>query len=304
MSENLVERLKRDILVMYLPMQTALLDWGKEMESHLSKWIIDNPDKYQDALSKSYEAGCDLGHTATQAASTIRCKTFGLEDNVEEYNVKSAQLAKQVTPDGCFVVGNISVSNPDFMEPAGNLTKQEVSDSYKRQILALAEGGVDALHIGGSQMDALEIALKIAKKYTNLPVLAAPSYYKMIPGFRTLYGTDPIATSKMCEQAGAEIIGFICGGVLYEQCCDLIKEINIATDKPSFSQPNPGTPELRDGKTFYPDTPDDFEKWSEKWIQAGARLVGSCCGTTLEHYRKASKVVRKWRDENIEQQSL
>lgn len=300
MKEGFLERLAEDILVMYLPMQTELMPYGKEMESHLSEWVLAHPDAYQDALAKSCEAGCDMGHTATQASSVFRAGPFGVADRVEEFNRRSAELAREVTPEHCFVVGNISVSNPDFMEPLGNYSRREVCDGYKQQALALAEGGVDVLHISGSQDDVQYVAIQTAGEETGLPIIAGTSYYrqKVKEGFRTMMGTTPADAGRHCKESGADVIGFCCGDTVYEDCAELLQAIREGARKPTFPQVNAGMPTLTDGKTVHPGTPEEFRAEVPNWIEAGARMIGGCCGTTLEHYRSAADAVREWRAES------
>ncbi len=178
MSADFLTRLVEDVLVMYAPMQTVLLEWGKDQEDHLSDWVLKNPEKYQEALIKSFDAGCEMCHTATQASSPFRAEPFGFQNRIHELNIKSAQLAREVTPKDCFVIGNISGSNPDFLEPYGSYTEQFLYEGYKAQILALAEGGVDALHISGVQPDTLSVAVRAAKELTGLPVMSFNTYFR------------------------------------------------------------------------------------------------------------------------------
>lgn len=135
MANEFLERIESEVLILYAPMQTLLMDWGKDLESHLSEWVLAHPEEYQEALIKSYEAGCDMGHTATQASSLFRSAPFNLQDKVHEFNFKSAQLAREVTPKEFYVVGNISGSNPDFLEPYGSYTPEFVYEGYKEQIM-------------------------------------------------------------------------------------------------------------------------------------------------------------------------
>lgn len=292
MPENLLERLRSEILILYAPMQTLLMDWGKDLESHLSEWILNNPEKYQEALVKSFEAGCDMGHTATQASSVFRSMPFGLQDRVYEFNCRSAGLAREVTPRDCYVVGNISGSNPDFLEPYGSYTREYVYEGYKEQILALAEGGVDVLHISGNHQEAMVIAIEVAKKFTSLPVIAHNTYYKMKKGFRTMMGYDVEKASIMLAEAGADVVGAICGQWSYQDGIGIINEMREATDKFLGCQPDAGLPYLSEGKTIYPATPEDMACAVPRWIQAGARVVGGCCGTTLEHYARISQLIK------------
>ena len=95
MATDFLERLRSDRLIGYMPMQTFLVEeYGKPMENHLSEWILAHPGEYQDAARRSFDAGCDMVHTGTQASSRIRSKPFGLEDRVYEFNFESAKLAR------------------------------------------------------------------------------------------------------------------------------------------------------------------------------------------------------------------
>lgn len=292
MANEFLERIESEVLILYAPMQTLLMDWGKDLESHLSEWVLAHPEEYQEALIKSYEAGCDMGHTATQASSLFRSAPFNLQDKVHEFNFKSAQLAREVTPKEFYVVGNISGSNPDFLEPYGSYTPEFVYEGYKEQIVALADGGVDILHISGNHQESMAIAIQAAKELTGLPIIAHNTYYKMKKGYRTMMGYDTKKATTMLEEAGADVVGAICGKWSYPEGTKIIREIADSTDRFIGCQPDAGLPDLIDGETVYPATPDELAAVVPDWIDAGAKLVGGCCGTTLEHYRKLSSAVK------------
>jgi 5-methyltetrahydrofolate--homocysteine methyltransferase len=299
MARNFLERLQTDLLVAYAPMQTVLIDWGKDMESHLSEWVLAHPDKYQDALRQSYKAGCDMGHTATQASSKFRSIPFGLESKVFEFNYQSAKLAKEVTPPDHFVVGNISASNPDFLEPYGNMTYDYVYEGYKEQILGLAEGGVDAFHISGNHIGELNVAVKVAKDHTDIPVIGSNVFYKGKKGFRTMMGQDPRTASEMVDRAGADLVCLNCGLLDYRGTTEVLRLMREGTEKYLGVMPDAGLPELIDGVTVYPLTPEEMAKEVLNWLGGGARLVGGCCGTTLKHYEAMSEAVKHWRAKRL-----
>lgn len=296
MADEFISRLQEDLLILYAPMQTLLLDWGKDQEAHLSDWVLKNPEKFQEALVQSYEAGCDMGHTATQASSVFRAQPFNQQDRIYELNFRSARLAREVTPQGCFVVGNISGSNPDFLEPYGSYTPAYVYEGYKEQILALADGGVDVFHISGNHQESMVIAIEAAKELTGLPVIGHNTFYKGKKGFRTMMGYDPAKASKMLDVAGADVVGAICGLWSYEDGVKLLKEMREGTTKPLGCQPDAGLPDLLDGKTVHPATPDEMERWAPNWIEANGKVLGGCCGTTLEHYVRLARVVKRFRE--------
>jgi 5-methyltetrahydrofolate--homocysteine methyltransferase len=284
-----------DILLHYFPLHSALADWGKDLESHLSEWIVTHPEAYQDALAKSFEAGCDFASTSTQAASPWRAAVFGLRHKVREHNLASARLAKEVAPPDRYVAGFVSTTNPDFLEPVGGLTRQEVYDGYAEQISALLEGGADLIMIAGNHIDEAAIAIRVAKDLANLPVVSQNVYYAGHQGFRSMVGHDPATGCRILLEAGADVVGASCGLMkaedpkdprsYYDCAAELVVQMRAATDTPLAIQPNAGMAQLVEGRTVYPASPEELVRAAPRMLRAGARIVGGCCGTSLEHYR-------------------
>jgi 5-methyltetrahydrofolate--homocysteine methyltransferase len=123
------------------------------------------------------------------------------------------------------------------------------------------------------------------------------TYFKGKKGIRTMMGYTPEHASKMVDEAGADAIGAICGLWSYEDGVEILKSMRRGTNKPLGCQPDAGLPDLIDGQTVYPGTPDDMARWTPAWIAAGGKLIGGCCGTTIEHYRRLAEVVRQHRQE-------
>jgi len=303
MASDFLERLRNDVLIGYMPMQTFLVEeYGKPMEQHLSEWVLDHPEEFKDAIRRSYEAGCDMTHTATQASSVLRTSPFGqaLVDRLYELNYKSARLAREVTPEGYYVIGNISHSNPDFLEPLGSYTYDEVCEGYKVQILGLAEGGVDAFHISGNHIEEGIIAVKMAKELTDIPVIAHDVFYPTKKGFRSMMGLAPGTSAAKLQEASADVVGTNCGLMTksldtkdwYTAATELVREIGKGTDRPISFQPDAGLAQLVGGETVYPAFPEEMASEVLNWVSAGARMVGGCCGTSLEHCRRISAVIK------------
>jgi len=304
MADNLLARLRNtdDILLHYFPLHSALADWGKDLESHLSEWIVTHPEAYQDALAKSYEAGCDFGSTSTQAASPWRANAFGLRGKVHEHNYLSAKLGKEVTPDDCYLAGFVSSTNPDFLEPLGSLTRADLYEGYREQISALLEGGVDLIMVVGNDLDAKLEAVKAAKALDDVPVVAQNVYFAGLRGYRTMMGFDVATATTRALEAGADVVGASCGLMkraeddnpqgYFECATSLVAETRACCDAVLSMQPNAGMAQLVDGETVHPATPDELAEQAPNWIAAGARIVGGCCGTSLEHYRKLAANLR------------
>ena len=296
-----LERLQetQDILLHYFPLHSALADWGKELESHLSEWVLDHPESYQEAIVRSREAGCDLVSTSTQAASPWRAAVFGLRERVHEFNYQSARLAREVVPQGRYLAGFVSDTNPDFLEPLGSLTYREVYDGYKEQIAALLEGGVDLILIVGNHLEEKLIAVEVAKDLSDKPVVAQNVFYQGARGFRTMMGLDPTQASARLQDSGADAVGASCGLMKREEdpysyyagATSLVEQMREGTTKPLSIQPNAGMAQLVKGQTVYPATPQELAREVPRWIEVGARIVGGCCGTSLEHYRAIRPIV-------------
>ncbi|MEW5725996.1 MAG: homocysteine S-methyltransferase family protein [Thermodesulfobacteriota bacterium] len=305
MAMDLRQRLKEtdDILLHYYPLHSALADWGKDLESHLSEWIITHPEAYQEAIVKSLEAGCDFVSTSTQAASPWRAKVFGFGHKVREHNYLSAKLAREVTPKDRYLAGFVSTTNPDFLEPLGAMTRQEVYDGYKEQIEALLEGGVDLIMIVGNHIEEGVIAIEVTRDLGDVPVVSQNVYYRGKKGFRSLMGHDPGGGSRRLLEVGSDVVGASCGLMkrpedaadrrgYFAFATELVQEMRAGCQAILSIQPNAGLAQLVDGRTTYPATPEELAAEAPNWIKAGARIVGGCCGTSLEHYRRLAEAVR------------
>ena len=307
---SILDRLEstRDVLLHYFPLHSALTDWGKPLEDHLSKWIVEHPGEYKDAIVQSIEAGCDLVSTSTQASSPWRAAVFGLGDRVHDLNYKSAALARSVMPSDKYLCGFVSSTNPDFLEPVGSLGRAEVYDGYKEQISALLEGGVDCIMIVGNHLDEALIAVEVSKDLASAPVVVQNVFYMGRSGYRTMMGHDVATATRLAGEAGADIVGASCGLMkegepepghtgYYEAATSLVREMRSGYEGFLSIQPNAGMAQLRDDETCYPATPGELAKEMGSWIEAGARIIGGCCGTSLDHYKAMSGVLRgeSWR---------
>ena len=303
---TLLDRLRTtdEVLLHYFPLHSALAAWGKPLEVHLSQWIVEHPDQYQDALLKSFEAGCDLASTSTQAGSPWRAEVFGLRDRVHELNYQSARLAREIMPPDRFLAGFVSSTNPDFLEPLGSLAPSAVYDGYKEQISALLEGGVDNIMIVGNHLEESVIAVRVAKDLASVPVTVQNVFYHGLTGFRTMMGHDVATATKRAAEAGADIVGASCGLMregastpgktgYYEAATSLVREMRSSYSGLLSIQPNAGMAQILDGETNYPASSEEMAGEVGAWIRAGARIVGGCCGSSLDHYRAIAPIARE-----------
>lgn len=206
-----------------------------------------------------------------------------------------------MTPPDRYVLGHVSITNPDFLQPLGNLTYEEVYEGFKEQMTALVEGGIDVFLLVGNQTDAGEIAAKVAKDICDLPIIFQNVFFATRKGFRTMLGLTPEEASARAERAGADVVGGSCGLMTkslntsewYPSATRLVNEMRRGCGQYLSVQPDAGIAQLIEGKTVYPVSPDEMANEVYHWIEAGARIVGGCCGTNLEHYRKIARVLKE-----------
>jgi len=288
---NFLERLNTDVLVTFGAVATELEKDGFDLSGFLGGWVVDHPDAYQRLLKAYVDIGCDLlGVTGSQGAR-FRLEKWGLQDKVIEINIKATKIVREVTPPNCFVVGTCMASGK-MLEPFGDATPELLYDVFREEAVGYAEGGADVLWIM-TMFDIQEavLAVKAAKDFTQLPVIASMSFDFTPKGGRTIMGVDPKTAVEKLLDAGADVIGHNCGGATPEESTHILREMGALTDKPLVVKPNAGIPESVDGRQVYPATPERYAKEVPNWIAAGARIVGGCCGAGLEHTAKIAEAV-------------
>jgi len=313
MAMNFMERLRNtdDVLIYFGPIPTFLaVEYGYPLEEHVSVWTVDHPEEFQDALRRIWAAGHDCVQIGTQSASPFRSEPFGkaVVDRVYELNYKTAKLAKETTPEDHYSFGIIGTTTPDFLEPVGNMTYDDVYEGYLEQIKGLADGGVDGITVAGNQIEQAVIVIKAIKDhYPDIPIIARNIFYAGKKGFRTMEGVDPKSATIRLHETDAEVQGTSCGLMTkstdssdwYPAATALLREIRQGTDKYLMIQPDPGIPEIVNGKTVWPATPEQMVSEVPNWLSIGTRIIGGCCGTGLEHGRKVAELLRERRAKGL-----
>jgi 5-methyltetrahydrofolate--homocysteine methyltransferase len=151
---------------------------------------------------------------------------------------------------------------------------------FTNQAIALAAGGVDGIVIE-TMMDLGEAkaALRAVRESTSLPVVVSLTFNKHRSGYATLMGVRPEQAAVELERAGADVIGTNCGAGI-DDMIEVARVMHRATSLPIWCKPNAGLPEFVDGNTVYRETPERMASKLGAIVEAGARIVGGCCGTT------------------------
>jgi 5-methyltetrahydrofolate--homocysteine methyltransferase len=286
-----LERVKRGTILFDGAMGTFLQKNGLQVGECPEEWNISHPEVVKSIHKSYYDAGSDCVETNSFGGTKVKLSKFGMGDKVAEYNKRAAELAKEVCPSGKFVAASIG-STGEMLEPYGDFSVQECYDNYAEQIIALKDGGVDALCIE-TMMDLEEakIALKAAKENTKLPVIVSLTYNQSPNGYRTLMGNTIAQIVKDLIAGGADIIGTNCGNGI-ENMIEILKEYKSnAHDMLYLVQPNAGLPEVVGEKTIYKETPEIMKAKVVNLISLGLNILGGCCGTTPDHIRAFREVL-------------
>ncbi len=273
-------------------LQSLGCDPGESVE----KWGLEHEETLR-KLHKSYiEAGADIILTNTLGGNSIKLKKYNLDDEVRSLNKELAEIALDVVSAfdrKIYVAGNVGPTG-ELMEPYGLLTESDLIKSFSEQIKVLSETRVDLIFIE-TMMDVNEAvcAVKAVKESCDLPVFASISFNPDRNGFRTVMGNSPEQAVEMLQSAGADVVGSNCGGVLAEMMPDLVKQMKKAGARLVVIEPNAGIPTVINGKTVFPQSPQEMAKSFPAIVDAGANAVGGCCGATSEHIRLIVKTVRE-----------
>jgi 5-methyltetrahydrofolate--homocysteine methyltransferase len=292
MANAFLEKLKAGILVADGATGTNLQKVGLLAGMSPEAWVIESPEKIL-ALEQSFvDAGSDLILTCTFGGTRLRFKNTPYADRMPEVNRKAVELARKAASSraGVLVGGSMGPVG-GLMKPYGPLSVEEVTAAYAEQAKALTEAGVDVLVIETQfSLEEAKAALDAARQAGDLPVVVSFSYDR---GTRTMMGVKPEQVVKTFLPLGVAVIGANCGTML-ENMETIIKEYAAAAPGlPLWAKPNAGLPVLdENNNAVYTVTPEQMGAFAQKFVAAGARVVGGCCGSTPGHIAGIVKAVK------------
>jgi len=287
---SFIEQIEKEPVICFGAIATMLIDRGFDLSGCLGKWFLDNPDDLRWLTKQYMDAGCKIMGAGGSQGGPWKLEKWGLESKIIEINTGVTKIVKQSIPSGCYVTGTILPSGK-LLKPMGDLDPEELYNGYKEEVTGYAEGGVDAMWVM-TMMDIEEAVIAVkASKESGLPVIASMAFGMMPKGTYTMMGVDPKTAAKRLAAAGADIIGHNCGGATPEAVTSILRQMREVTDKPLVAKPNAGKPEVVNGKTLYNLPPQDFAMHAANWVDAGAKIIGGCCGSTPEHAAKIKVAV-------------
>jgi len=277
-------------------MGTQLAEAGLEMGGQN---CITHPDAVLAVHRQYVECGVDLLITNTLTMNRLYIEKQNMGINVREVNLAGARLAKSAARQGQYVLGDMSTTG-QLLKPYGDLAEADAYEAFKEQAEILAEGGVDGYIIETMfSMKEAQCALRACRDVAPLPVIVSMAFKTAAKGGRTEMGDSAKACAQAFQDGGASVVGANCGDLSPSEMAEVVSAFCSATSLPVAAQPNAGKPRLAGNQTVFDMGPAEFAEGVSKCLQAGARLVGGCCGTSPAHLRAVASVVGARRVETV-----
>lgn len=255
-------------------------------------WILEHPKVLVDLQKEYIAAGTDILFAPTFTSNRLKLAEYGLEDSVASINKELVALSKEAAADAgrpVYIAGDLTMTG-EQLYPMGSLGFEELVEVYKEQIGYCLEAGVD-LFVVETMMSLQECraAVLAVKESCELPVMVTLTFNE---DMRTLYGSEPETAAVVMEAMGADAVGVNCSNGP-KKLCEAVKRMAAYAGIPLIGKPNAGLPQLVDGKTQYDMGPEEFGIEAAQLVEAGASIVGGCCGTTPEHIACLAERVRE-----------
>lgn len=257
-------------------------------------WCVDRPGDVRDIAASYLAAGADMVETNSFGGTASRLASHGLADRAAELNEAAARLSRAAAGSSAWVIGSMGPTGK--MLVVGDVTPEQLLADFREQALALARGGADALCIE-TMSDAQEAAIAVrAAKETGLEVICTFTFDKTLQGYyRTMMGLSPEDAAAAALDAGADIVGTNCGNG-FAGMIEVVKAMApAARGAPIMVQANAGLPTNVDGVDLYPEGPEAMAALVPALLDAGASIVGGCCGTTPAHIAAIRAAVDAYR---------
>ena len=253
-------------------------------------WCISHPNVVKGIAEAYIAAGADIVETNSFGGSSLRLASYHLAEKAQEINRAAAALAREAIGNRGYVAASVGPTGLFLKQEGGKTTPEEIYASFKEQMIALAEGGADALCIEtmSSLNEAIQ-AIRAAKENTTLPVICTFTFDSKPRGFFTMMGVTPEKAAKEAAAAGADIVGANCGNGIANMI-EITRKMRAAVPKvPILVHANAGMPVYEGGKTVFKETPEYMASFVPELIQTGANIIGGCCGTTPDHIAAMAK---------------
>src|SRR3954471_13063724 len=290
MPADLLARLKTSPVLCDGAMGTLLYSKGIFINRCYDELNLSQPELIRGVHHEYLQAGAEVIETNTFGGNAFRLARHSMADKVRDINFAGARLAREAAKSfDVWVAGSVGPLGVRI-EPLGKTSFDEARKAFRDQISALVEGGVDIIILETfGYLEELHQALLAARDVNpNIPVVAQVTIDE---DGNCLDGSTPEQFTPRLEDWGADVIGCNCS-VGPVAMLDAIERVRAATSLPIAAQPNAGIPRSVEGRNIYLCSAEYMASYSRKFVMAGVRLVGGCCGTTPDHIRVMKSTLR------------
>jgi methionine synthase I (cobalamin-dependent)/5,10-methylenetetrahydrofolate reductase len=290
MAADFLTRIKQSPVLCDGAMGTLLYAKGIFINRSYDELNLSQPDLIRGIHHDYLQAGAEIIETNTFGGNSFRLGRHSLADKVRDVNRAGVRLAREAAKSfDVWVAGSVGPLGTRI-EPLGKTSFQEAREAFRAQIEVLAENGVDLLILETfGYLEEIHQAMLAARDVSSkLPIVAQVTIDE---DGNCLDGSDPQTFVSRLEEWGADVIGCNCS-VGPVAMLDAMEKVRAATSLPLAAQPNAGIPRSVDGRNIYLCSPEYMASYARKFVAAGVRLVGGCCGTTPEHIRVMKSALR------------
>jgi methionine synthase I (cobalamin-dependent)/5,10-methylenetetrahydrofolate reductase len=290
MASDFLARIKQSPVLCDGAMGTLLYAKGIFINRSYDELNLTQPDLIRAAHHDYLQAGAEIIETNTFGGNSFRLARHSLADKVRDINRAGVRLAREAAKSfDVWVAGSVGPLGTRI-EPLGKTSFQEAREAFRIQIETLVEGGVDLLILETfGYLEEIHQAILAARDVSkSIPIVAQVTIDE---DGNCLDGSDPETFAPKLEEWGADVIGCNCS-VGPVAMLDAIERVRAATSLPLAAQPNAGIPRSVEGRNIYLCSPEYMASYARKYVAAGVRVVGGCCGTTPEHIREMKAALR------------
>ncbi len=290
MPQDFKGRLQRSPVLCDGAMGTLLYAKGIFINRCYDELNVSQPDLIRGIHHEYLQAGAEIVETNTFGGNSFRLARHSIADRVREINLAGARVAREAAKSfDVWVAGSIGPLGIRI-EPLGKTSFEEARASFRDQVSALAEGGVDLfmLETFGYLEELHQAILACRDVNPKIPVIA---HVTIDEDGNCLDGADPETFGARLTEWNVDVAGINCS-VGPVAMLDAIERLRAATSLPLAAQPNAGMPRSVEGRNIYLCSPEYMASYTRKFVAAGVQLVGGCCGTTPDHIRAMKSSLR------------
>ena len=297
-KKKLLDAIKERPLLGDGAMGTQLMFAGLEQGNCGEAWNLTHPERVLAIQRRYAQAGSDCLLTNTFGGSRIMLNRHSHADDVAAVNAAGVRIAREAFSerDG-YVIGDIGPFG-GLMEPYGEFPETQVRDAFREQAKALVAAGADAIIIETqTSLEELALGIAAAREAGAECVIGSMAYDVTLDGstFRTMMGIDPERAAQFMQEQGADIVALNCGtGMDMERARQAVIRYLEVTGLPVMAQPNAGQPKLVEMKVLYDESPEQMVGGVIPLLEAGASIIGGCCGSTPDHIRAFRRAMDGW----------